>query len=75
MSNNKQSSIDLILSTLWGAKKNKTHWRIVEQIIKEIHQKEIAAAYSAGYHDAERADSSNDYFNLFYYNETYGGNK
>lgn len=75
MSNNTQSSIDLLLSALWGTKKSKTNWRILESIAKEKHQAEINAAYFAGYHDAERADSSNDYFNLFYHKETYGSNK
>ena len=73
MSNNKQSSVEILYNKMF---ENKGLLTVEEyEEIKALHKKEILESYRWGRYDSDKLVMSERFYREQYYNETYGGDK
>jgi hypothetical protein len=68
MSNNKQSSVEMLFEKLWDTPKDKFIWNAILNHMKDVHRTEIIESYASGSNDRLK-----NTINTNYYNETFGG--
>ena len=73
MSNNKQSSVEILYNKMF---ENKGLLTVEEyEEIKALHKKEILESYRWGRYDSDKLVMSERFYREQYYEQTFGGNK
>lgn len=73
MTNNKQqTAVEWLYNELLNSEPNILEWNKLLEQAKEMEWDQINNAYLQGFNDND-CNPHEDTFNLYYYNETYGG--
>jgi len=74
MNNKQQTAVEWLYNELLNAEPNILEWNKVLEQAKEREWDQINDAYLQGFNDND-CNPHEDTFNLYYYEQTYGGNE